>query len=51
MKLGSVLKNSNGERCTVVDAPDPPKKWTIKFEDGKTRLRTKSKLKKYYKQV
>lgn len=51
MKVGTVLKNKQGERCTITDAPKPPLKWTIKFEDGRNFTRTKSKLKKYYEKV
>lgn len=43
-----IINKGNNEVAEIIDAPKPPKKWTIRFEDGSTKLKTKSFLKKYY---
>ena len=51
MKVGDQLKSVNGETVVVMDAPDPPAKWTIQYVNGKRRMKSKSFLKKYFEVV
>lgn len=55
MKLGDKVSPKSGALSdtifSIVDAPKPPKKWTVRSKDGNTtKLLTKSFLKKYYEQ-
>lgn len=52
MKLNDQIQNiGSGKIAQIINAPKPPKKWLIKFEDGSSKLKTKSFLKKYYEVI
>jgi len=36
------------QSCVIIEDPDPPKKWLVKYESGKYRRWSKTHLKKYY---
>lgn len=50
MKIGDTLLplTGNAQSCVILVVQDPPKKWKVEYESGKTRWWSKSHLKKYY---
>lgn len=46
-----VSKTNTEQTGTIVHTPRPPKLWCVLFDNGKTKHKSKSFWKKYYKVV